>query len=52
VTDLGLVNFNEKQLPLKSIVVNGLSGVSSLGLSQLVGCCMQTLVDFEGASLD
>jgi hypothetical protein len=51
VTDVGMANFSGKTLPLSGIVVNGLYNISSLGLSQLIGCCTNTLVDFEAAFL-
>lgn len=46
------MHFSDKCLPLTSVVVNGLFGVSSLGLTALVACCVKTLVDFEASSLD
>jgi hypothetical protein len=48
---VGMANFTGKTLPLNGIVVNGLYNISSLGLSQLIGCCTNTLVDFEAAFL-
>lgn len=52
MTDHGLVNFGEKKLPIDSITLNGCTGISSLGLTILIGSCSATLVNYEGAFLD
>ena len=52
LTDKGLVSFAEKKLPIDSITLNGCTGISSAGLSVLIGCCSATLVNYEGAYLD
>jgi hypothetical protein len=52
LTDHGLVNFGEKKLPIDSLTLNGCTGITSLGLAVLIGCCTATLVNYEGAYLD
>lgn len=51
ITDAGLATFSGLTLPLTGIVVSGLSNVSSLGISQLISTCTNTLIDFEAAFL-
>ena len=52
VTDEGLINFKEKVLPLSKLIVHGLTGITSLGLSELISTCKETLRVFEGGLMD
>ena len=52
VTDAGLVHFSDKTLPLNTLVISGCSSISSAGLTALLNCCTNTLVDFEACYLD
>jgi len=52
VTDKGMSYFKDVKSPIYTLVVNGLTGVSSKGLSQLIYSCRDTLIDFEGAVMN
>lgn len=52
ITDAGLVHFSDKALPIDTLVVSGCTGMSSAGMTALLNCCTQTLVDFEMQYLD
>ncbi len=39
ITDGGLMNFNDKQLPIKQLFLNGLKQVSSVGLTSIIHSC-------------
>lgn len=52
VTDEGMLPFGNKELPISALVINGVTGVTSAGVSALISCCMKTLVDYEGSNLD
>ena len=52
VTDAGLVHFSEKKLPISCLVISGCSGISSAGITAMLKCCTDTLVDFEACFLD
>lgn len=52
VTDEGLGHFENKKLPLQQLCVNGMTGISSVGLNFLIGSCTETLFDLEAAYLD
>jgi hypothetical protein len=51
VTDEGLANFSNKQLPIEHLCVNGVDKISSTGLGNIVSCCSETLVELEAAML-
>lgn len=52
VTDQGLVHFSDKKLPLETLIINGLSSISIAGLSAMLNCCTNSLLDLEAAFLD
>lgn len=52
VTDEGLMAFKDKKLELNGIVMNALPGVTSAGVAAVIGCCTDTLLDFEASNLD
>jgi hypothetical protein len=52
VTDEGLMAFKDKNLELNGIVMNALPGVTSAGVAAVIGCCTDTLLDFEASNLD
>lgn len=52
VTDQGLIHFNDKNLPMQTVVCNGVTGVSGNGLAALLNSCKDSLVDFEAALMD
>lgn len=52
MTDEGLMHFEKKTLPLTSLFVNGLTGITSVGLNILIGSCFDTLVELEAALME
>ena len=52
ITDAGLIHFQEKEVALTVLVLNGLTKVTSDGLAAVIGACSKTLVDLEIAFLD
>ena len=52
VTDQGLAYFKDKSFPITKLIVNGLTGISSLGLSDLITSCKEYLNIFEGGLMD
>lgn len=53
LTDNGLICFKDKQSwGLQTLIINGVSGISSQGLGMLIQSCSPTLQEFEGSCLD
>jgi Leucine Rich repeat len=51
VTDHGLRAFKDKHFPISKLFINGLTGISSQGVADLVGTCIETLRIFEASLL-
>jgi len=51
VTDEGLKHFEAHQYELYSLIMNDLKKITSVGLSIMVGCCADTLLELEAALL-
>lgn len=52
LTDDGMHHFKEKVIPIKKLFVNGLTSVSSAGISTLIHACTPTLRILEAALND
>jgi len=44
--------FQDKNLPINYLVINGVTGITSVGLSNFLTCCTKTLIDLEMSNLD
>ena len=49
VTDEGLSHFKGKNLPITKLFVNGLIGISSVGLGDLISACQENLKVLEAS---
>lgn len=49
VTDEGLKHFEPNQYEVSSLIMNDLKGISSAGLSIMIGCCADSLMELEAA---
>lgn len=47
-----MVHFKERELPIKKLFVNGLTGITAAGLSDVINCCRASLRVYEGAFMD
>lgn len=52
VTDHGMSYFKDKNLPISKLFVNGLTSISTHGLSDLLSSCKDTLKLFEAALMN
>ena len=52
ITDVGLVHFASRTLPLTTLIVNGCNGITHAGLNAILNSCSKTLLDLEAAFLD
>ena len=52
VTDEGLLGFKERSIGIKKLFVNGLTGISAAGLSELINACKGSLRILEAALMD
>ena len=52
VTDHSLASFKDKQFPIAKLFINGLTGITAAGLSELLNSCLATLKVFEGALMN
>jgi hypothetical protein len=52
ITDEGLSYFKEKVLPIGKLYVNGLTGITAAGLSEIIGTCKETLKVIEATLMD
>jgi hypothetical protein len=51
VTDEGLKHFEPHQYELSSLILNNIPGITSAGLSIIIGCCSDYLMELEAALL-
>ena len=47
-----MLYFKDKIFPLQQIYVNGLTGISGLGITNLINTCHETLRVFEAGLID
>jgi hypothetical protein len=52
LTDNQASAFNEASLPLDSLIMNGMSGVSSVFVTAILKACSRTLLEYEGSNND
>jgi len=52
VTDEGLAHFNNKEIPLESLFINGVNGISGSAVKQMLHSVKDNLLDFEAALND
>ena len=52
VTDEGFLVFKERSIGIKKLFVNGLTGISAAGLSELINACKGSLRILEAALMD
>jgi hypothetical protein len=52
VTDEGMSHFKGKSLPINTLILNGLTGISSNGLSDIIICCQESLRIFEAGLMN
>ena len=47
-----MLSFKDRTLPLRKVFVNGLTGITAGGLTELINCCKTSLKIFEAALMD
>ena len=52
VTDEGMMHFKDKTLPITKLFVNGLTGITGVGLQELINSCKETVKMVEIALMD
>ena len=52
VSDAGTPPFGQVQLPITQLALNGVNGLSSAGVNNILTSCSGTLVDLELANMD
>jgi len=52
VTDAGLIHFQDKEVALNVLVMNGMVKVTHIGLSAIITSCAKSIIDLEVAFLD